>query len=599
MNPLRRFSVMNFMTALAILLGIALLAQVWSIAGYGFDFTDEGFYLNSIAHPFDYDASVTLFGLAYHPWYLMLGGSIPALRTAGLLLTLVAGTWLAWIWLSRTFPDSLKFHLSQRLGLAIALGALSLLIGVVNGQWIPGPSYNTLTLQGLLIGATGLLLVDRNVPWQTMAGWLVMAVGAWLTFLAKPTSAALFVAIALAQIVVNGRWSFRLASIAVAGGLLLMVATALVHDQSVQHFIERYVKGFELVKLLGSGHGLGRLFRLDGLPLGLRSSILLVLLAGGMGVLFLVLMKPEPAWHKRLLLTTGIGIAGAAAGLHHFSPAPMAPLPRSLMVLAATLGIVIAAAVSCGLRSVGRPSRSDLVNALSLIGLSYAYALGTNLNYWIPIATASIFAVLGLLTLLKPLATQPGFPRALLGVAVALQMTLLVLLEGAIANPHRQSQPLRQNNVAATVARTRLLVAPVEGSYLAQAHSIAAAAGFSPGTTMLDLTGASPGLVYALDARSVGLAWLLGGYQGSARYVARALEHARCGDLVAAWVLAAPDGPRRLPPEILNGFGADLDTDYQRVGKLMAPGGILQELYKPVRESATGDRACETKRAAK
>ena len=57
------------------------------------DFTDEGFYLNWIAHPSLYKASHTQFGFIYHPLYLLFGGDIVLLRQANILITLA----LAWL----------------------------------------------------------------------------------------------------------------------------------------------------------------------------------------------------------------------------------------------------------------------------------------------------------------------------------------------------------------------------------------------------------------------------------------------------------------------------------------------------------------------
>ena len=57
-----------------------LLGWVMFRCRSGFDFTDEGFYLNWISNPQNFRASVTQFGFVYHPLYKLIGGNIALLR---------------------------------------------------------------------------------------------------------------------------------------------------------------------------------------------------------------------------------------------------------------------------------------------------------------------------------------------------------------------------------------------------------------------------------------------------------------------------------------------------------------------------------------
>ena len=71
---------------------ITLSWMLW-YSRYGFDFTDEGFYLVWIANPFNYRVSTSQFGYLYHPLYLLLGRSISLLRQANVL----ALFWMAYL----------------------------------------------------------------------------------------------------------------------------------------------------------------------------------------------------------------------------------------------------------------------------------------------------------------------------------------------------------------------------------------------------------------------------------------------------------------------------------------------------------------------
>src|ERR1700738_1930606 len=58
----------------------------------GFDFTDEGFYLNWISNPWNYHSSVSQFGFVYRPLFKLVGGDIVLLRQANVLILFA----LAW-----------------------------------------------------------------------------------------------------------------------------------------------------------------------------------------------------------------------------------------------------------------------------------------------------------------------------------------------------------------------------------------------------------------------------------------------------------------------------------------------------------------------
>jgi hypothetical protein len=60
---------------------------------FGYDFTDEGYYLNWISNPWIYKASVSQFGFMYHPLYRLVGGDLALLRQCNIFITFG----LAWI----------------------------------------------------------------------------------------------------------------------------------------------------------------------------------------------------------------------------------------------------------------------------------------------------------------------------------------------------------------------------------------------------------------------------------------------------------------------------------------------------------------------
>src|ERR1700737_2348900 len=109
---------------------IALLVSVGaslSLVGWvmlrcrsGFEFTDEGFYLNWISNPWDYHASVTQFGFVYHPLYKLVGGDIALLRQANVLILFALGWALCAALVQSVFVGGDSTAASQRAAAGVA-----------------------------------------------------------------------------------------------------------------------------------------------------------------------------------------------------------------------------------------------------------------------------------------------------------------------------------------------------------------------------------------------------------------------------------------------------------------------------------------------
>ncbi len=131
-----------------------LLGWLLKFSAYGIDFTDESFYLVWISTPYLYSVSTTQFGFVYHPLYQLLGGDITALRQANILICFA----LAW-GMSQAFINSILPKQSGELLLRATLSAgLATAVLLIFDTWLVTPSYNSLTLQALLITTTGLLM---------------------------------------------------------------------------------------------------------------------------------------------------------------------------------------------------------------------------------------------------------------------------------------------------------------------------------------------------------------------------------------------------------------------------------------------------------
>ncbi|MFC7594450.1 hypothetical protein ACFQU3_03965 [Terrabacter sp. GCM10028922] len=573
-------------------LGAAALAAIGTsawLATRGFDRTDEGLYLNAIAHPGDDRSTILLFGYAYHPLYVLVGGDVVLLRWAGLLLSVVAIGSLAWVALGtralvgqRTLPPALRGAASLGLG-ATALTTIA--------QMPSTPSYNTLALQGLSLTATGLVLAVTRAGSAGTVGAALVGVGGWVTFLAKPTTAALLAAIVLAAaLALPGAWRRR-AWATIVAAVASAILALLLGRVSPTGIIDVLSNGLATSTALG-GHD--DLVRWDAFPL--RGTALLVILAAGVvatGVFHLADRASRVRVRRAAGAALGSGfVAALVLGLAAIAVGAIEQWDRAgggMSVTATAGAATILAACGAGLVTVmvaslvrARPSEVTGTHTVSdrpeprhlgpvlvgvLILLPPAYALGTNLNLWTAQGRAGSFWVVALCVLLlrhSGASSAPSAP-ALWTVPVAATLTLLTAMLVATAVAPYRYQPLRTATTPTQVGSGTVRLTPADHQRVAELAALAKRLGVDARTRVLDLTGDSPGSIFLLGARPVGQAWILGGYPGSESAARLAIEHDRCG-MRGALLFVAEDAPRALPAGVLDTVGLDLHRDYEVVG---------------------------------
>jgi hypothetical protein len=159
------------------------------------------------------------------------------------------------------------------------------------------------------------------------------------------------------------------------------------------------------------------------------------------------------------------------------------------------------------------------------------------------------------------------------------------ILIGAIADPYRLREPLwKQTEQVEIGARSSvLLVDPSTASYIKELQRGAAAHDFQLGTPIIDLTGASPGTVFALGGEAPGFPWLSGGYVGSTPYVRETLSRVPHEHLRHAWVLTTSGTTEVLPNTVLRSLNLDFPQAYQTVGRAcMGIPCVEHLLWKPL-----------------
>ncbi len=578
--------------------GVATLAWMLNYSRYGIDFTDEGIYLVWAANPFQYDASVTQFGFIHHPLYLLVNGNIAHMRqfNVGITFGLAFLLCLAVFEVTRSGDTSRFSSAVSSLGLATA----SL---VVFSLWLVTPSYNSLNLHALLISAVGVVCCSASTSRWRFAGLVVLGIGGWLSFMAKPSTAVALGLLVVIYWAAHGKLRFKhlLVPIAVACALLLL--SAWVIDGSVLQFKERISNGLAVGSLLGGGHSIEELIRLDEFAFNDFEWLLFVLATVVPWAVALALQSTRTPLRWMGIVASLLPVCYVALVILEASSlaSPLGPNPGMLFLSLSMASVLYVTIAALARRQTFRLSRDRLALALLLLTLPYCFAFGTNGNYWWLGAFAGYFWLLPGLVLVNSLGEKHDSSRFVALLAMAATALSVLMLGVGIQAPYRQPQPLSLNDQVVEVGRpgSNLVLSESYASYLQAATRAARAAGLAPGAPMIDLSGQSPGILYALGAESVGQAWMIGGYPGSANLANFVLRAVPCEKLAAAWILVEPDGPRSLPGAVLASFGAALAPDYVEVGSwATAPGAggyaepRVQQLWKPTRDMGAAAAAC-------
>ena len=581
---------------------------------YGMDFTDEGKYLVWISNPFIYPVSYTQFSFVYHPLYELLDGNIAALRQANILIFFC----LAWVLTNTFFKTILTPHATPTLrgwhGTVITTGfAMLVFVYFSHHFWLPTPSYNSLALQSLMVAATGLLLVERDGSRESFTGCMLLGIGGWLAFMAKPTTAILLGGCSVFYLFAVGKLTARFLFLPMAVAAISFVGGALLIDGSVAGFIKRVKEGIESYWLLEARHGLADILRYDILSFwGNGPAALMVAVAVFLFAAFLLRSRTNVFVYCGTMLSMLFAFFSLAIifGFLHVNLARDLRLGERQVLL---LWAIPLTATFIGLSSrkfngVFDISRAQWTRAFIFLALPVTFSFGTNHNYWLKAIGAVIFWVLAGLVLVVPAMNHQRFKSMVISLALAGQMMTVVVIDYAIEHPYRQPQPLRENDypVALGEAGSTLILAGSSGQYVSEAMGLAERGSFSRGTPMIDLTGSSPGLLYAIGAKSIGLPWFQGGYPGSNEYARDALKRVACEELAVAWLLTEHGIPREISADVLSNFGADIGSDYKVIGTLatvenpVQNGGghprQTQQLLKPIRSAETMTAACITAR---
>lgn len=583
---------------LALIPWLMVLLASWR----GFDLTDEAFYLLNYRQPTDVVITPTLFGLLLSPLY-HLSGSVVMLRIMGVLIWFVVATLTTW-WTLRFLTVQLR--LTNQSNWSLFLLTLPPIAGAALYYYmmVMTPSYNWLNLVSVTLFWLGFLMwLDCNQSATIKAtGAMIVGFSAMVVFWTKPSSASLLPIFPMVALIVNrADWQRLLKSQTVFGGIIgfvIALSIPFLQGFTPQTLVEIFSRGLEhqqLMKpklydaasevfLIHVREGVFFVTRNPYLPvLGLFIIIYVAVFWGKFRFrsrrnnlrwvqYFLVLM-----WVTNLVLMTFFAwIKVGYWGLNAF---------LSTLVFV-WIGHLSYEKVNQSLHHDNRERFWKGLWIIPVIGLIFVFVFGTGVGYAHQTGLATYFYLLSSVVFLlifcdnpiNTLLTRISVPTLLLAIIVVLYTHSLI--------PYRQNEsiwamnyPIVLNDEAGTI-----LVSQETARYFTELKTLADTAGFQPGTSLIDLTGDTPGAIYALEAQAYGFPWLLGDYDGSDLAAIYILQQWKAEQLNQAWLLTVEaNGRVPLSPSILSEVGLDFPDGYIKVGTVRrADSQEVQALWQPV-----------------
>jgi hypothetical protein len=586
-----------FISFFCLLSTILILYWVFKFSAYGIDFTDEGFYLNWISNPFLYKNSLSQFGYIYHPLYNLVDGNIAWLRRLNFLITFALACTLVYLVINNLIKvEKINKVIQCVLSSGIALSSFTYV-------YIQTPSYNHLTFQALLITSIGIVLIDATKFNKNVLSYIIIGVGGWLTFMAKPSSAVGLAALVLMYIILSKQFQLRFLLISAIVAFILFIISAYIIGGSIPAHVTGYLLQLKLLTLPQGGHGINLIFRIDELNLSnkITLSIFFIFL---ISVWFIWLGLKNNKINNFIYIITCflILVIIVTLTIANINWNPNFGAYQTYQVFGIGYACLFISIIFILKKQIKIYDINWRLFFLFLL-LPYISALGTGGNYWHQSGVASLFWLISGFVLIISWFGKLKLYQPIIFLVLLSQLITSIHIKELIEKPYRYNQPLRLDDSRIVVDNNHQLILSKEfAKYIIDARKIAAQSGFIKENSIIDLSGQSPGILYFLGAKSIGAAWIIGGYKGSFDLAEATFNLVDCTDIANAWVLYEPKGPRSISADLLTSLGMNFPKQYKQVGSWeTAPGAggyeeiRIQELYKPLNVNIA-KASCELKR---
>ncbi len=584
----------------------SLILFSFELSRYGFNLTDEGFYLAHIVseQPFP-GFSIALFGRLLHDPFNLISQNLVILRRL-LIVGLTSLSCFAFLVNSNLSPfrrvQTNKTMNSSPLYYASCLICLSSSILFSISAWFT-PSYNHFALIGTLLFVTALCLTlshqfSSNSSEQTLVRVLIFA-GIFLSLMGKLSTGFLYIIAVLLFLFISPRQSI-LKYIFIPSAFLALLLWLIIGSQSFGspiHFFDdlsfiftpfgemedRYTLQGQFSKFINE-----IIYTFPIRPFLYSSILQLGLLAFLKKIFSFKQIAATYAWMLLIitsfffLLVINYAVLGSTELSHIFTRFNLLfAWNASLFISFSLFGLTTFSKFVPKLVDNRLANNSTFVRSLLLkcyiyfliIASPLAYSLGTNVSLWQRIYDCSFVYPLLFVVIytLHFSSSPPLYAKFWIGVvslaAVVISSIPLALLDN---HAHRQNIPLHMNDTitALNYNTTRIFLHKKTAKFFAQMQSDSKQSGFTKGTPILDYGTLSPGLSFVLGGQLISDAWAVYPTKASINLLDLKLNRTSCSALRNAWIIIQRDSGTAPPLHLLKQRGIDLDNDqkYSLVG---------------------------------
>jgi hypothetical protein len=494
-------------------------------------------------------------------------------------------------------------------GLSFLLSLSSLSFFII---YLPTPNYNILNFISINILAAGILLIldsketlgsNKNI----IMGIIFAGIGGYLSFMAKPQSAALLAIIVL----VYGYLEKRIPIKAVIGAyiisLTLLLITIYLTDGSLSIFYER----FTTARMLEDLHGTHSVYK----PFTIGISVLIGNLNHFIIFSFAFLSflafaidkiedfnKNDKSFDTTYLTLIFIIIFGAYVYL--YPKFYFYNIISGYLLLAPVFTLFTASYLRFKKKNKS-VEKSKILLCLLFLLFSLAFTIGSNNSIFVMTSICAFFLLLSALSMLSGVSDARNYPIRLLIIGSACLVVSMGLVYSSLKNPYRQPLDLSRNKTLINLIEdgSPLYLSEDRAGYIWDLRRAANTHGFKKGFLLIDLSGRVPGAIYALSGNLPIFSGLASIQGFSNDFFIRIFSYIPCEQMAGAWFIYDEKHLRKpIDPKVLWRSGIDIFSkeQYEAVGTSVFTSDFSKRgmyasahyLLKPIRDHEDATEAC-------
>jgi hypothetical protein len=559
---------LNYVFYLNLFVTAFLFCVALYVCSKGLEFTDEGYYLQSIAYPDQFDYGVSQFGFFLHPFYTFFASNVVLLRVFNVLSTVILSFIFCLQIFRSIFPsENRKSSFLFSLSFIFSISSLSIF-----SLAIFTPSHNSLNFQICIMFAIIMNFFMEKKDDVPLPVFLILGILLSISCLNKLSTGLILIMLSVLLISMLRFHVIQRMLTTIFGGFSSFLLIAYVIDGNLVTFTARLRGGLKFSQLMG--HDFVDVFKFYTFhPNRLDLPILAVA-----GIILLCTPLAIKMFHV-LFILIALGFSGLLFSFIYFSNLEGGQF-KAIWIAGIPLFLIFQA----NLRK--QWSFKYLIENLGVVRTSWclilflfplAFAIGTNNNYWEIGSWVSMFSLLaGFKALEFGMFSRLNQSEFLVSVSVSTLLVAFVFLS-SISTPYRQDGSLFNLNTSPG-GTNRIAVpfvsAETSRTIYALKHIIN---GVDPKIrrplSVLDLTGQSPGLIFAVGGKTIGQPWLAGGYPGSEAALRWVLSLLAPCERTNSLVLVEEHGSRSLSTELLSKGDWNFERDYRSLGSFQVTAG--------------------------